>query len=196
MASNFKNGGRMLKVAAFVGGFALALGLGVAERAHAQQHTGVQRTSLGERAGFDPAVHFARMCDTMEARQAGMLAYAEVRLGITDAERPAWTKFAGTVKAAAAPMKQVCASVVAQPAPKTLPDHLHRMEQIETARLEQLRQITPAVEELYGSLTAKQREIADHLVGDMMHEPGPQGPGCGPHHPPMDDAPAPANAPN
>jgi len=78
-------------------------------------------------------------------------------------------------------MKQFCASTAGQPMPKTLPDHLHRMEAMETARLEQLRQITPAVEELYGTLNAKQKEMADHMVEHMMQH----GPGPGMHPSPM-----------
>jgi protein CpxP len=186
MASNRIVGGRAFKVAMAA---VLVVGLGLAARAYAQQHPGGMMGHHG-----DPAAHFADMCTTMEARQAGMLAFAEVRLGITDAERPAWTKFAAAVKAASAPMKQLCASTVGQPASKTLPDHLHRLEAMETARLEQLRQITPAVEELYGALDAKQKEMADHMVEHMMH----RGPGPGMHHPPMpgrDGAPA-AKAPN
>lgn len=182
MALNMKRGGRPLRAAMVVGGLALAVGFGLAARAHAQQHP----PGMAGGRGFNPAAHFAQMCETMEARQAGMLAFAEVRLGITDAERPAWTKFAAAVKASSAPMKQVCASVVGQPEPKTLPDHLHRMEQLETARLEQLRQITPAVEDLYGALSPKQKELADHLVEGMMH----YGPGPGMHHQPMHDMPA------
>ena len=175
MASNRKLGGRAFKVAMAA---TLAVGLGLAARAYAQQHPGM----MGGHG--DPVAHFAQMCDTMEARQAGMLAFAEVRLGVTDAERPAWTKFAATVKASSAPMKQLCTSTVGQPAAKTLPDHLHRMEAMETARLEQLRQSTPAVEELYSALTPKQKEIADHMVEGMMHHgPGPGGPDM--HHPPM-----------
>jgi protein CpxP len=189
MASNRKLGGRAFKVAMAA---TLALGLGLAARAYAQQHLGM----MGPHG--DPAAHLAEMCDTMEARQAGMLAFAEVRLGITDAERPAWTKFAATVKASSAPLKQLCASTVGQPAPKTLPDHLHRMASMETAHLEQLRQITPAVEELYGTLTPKQKEMADQMVEHMMHRgPGPGGPGDM-HHPPMpgqDGAPG-AKVPN
>jgi len=185
MASNRKLGGRAFKVAMAA---TLAVGLGLAARAYAQQHPGM----MGHHGG--PGARFAERCETMEAHQAGMLAFAEVRLGITDAERPAWTKFVATVKASSAPMKQLCATTVGQPAPKTLPDHLHRMEAMETARLEQLRQVTPAVEELYGTLSAKQKEMADHLVEHMMHH----GPGPGMHHPPMpgdDGAPA-AKAPN
>lgn len=173
MASTRKLGGRAFKVAMAA---TLALGLGLGARAYAQQHPGM----MGPHG--DPAAHFAEMCDTMEAHQAGMLAFAEVRLAITDAQKPAWTKFATTVKASSAPMKQLCATVVGQPAPKTLPDHLHRMEAMETARLEQLRQITPAVEELYVALTPKQKETADQMVEHMMHHgPGP-GPGPDMHH--------------
>ncbi|HEV2673074.1 MAG TPA: Spy/CpxP family protein refolding chaperone [Aliidongia sp.] len=196
MTSKTKTGGRSRKAAMAVCGLALLAGLGLAARAYAQQHP----EGMAGHHGFGPGAHFARMCETMEARQAGMLAFAEVRLGITDAERPAWSKFAATVKGSSAPMKQVCASVVGQPEPKALPDHLHRMELIETARLEQLRQITPAVEELYGTLTAKQKEMADHFVDGMMHHgpgmggSGMHGPGPG-MHPPMHDGPA-GTAPN
>jgi protein CpxP len=185
MASNRIVGGRPFKVAMAA---VLVLGLGLAARAYAQQHPG------GMMGHGDPAARFADMCTTMEARQAGMLAFAEVRLGITDAERPAWTKFAAAMKAASAPMKQLCTSTVGQPVPKTLPDHLHRLEAMETARLEQLRQITPAVEELYGALDAKQKEMADRMVEHMMH----RGPGPGMHRPPMpgrDGAPG-GKAPN
>jgi periplasmic protein CpxP/Spy len=188
MTSNKKLGGRSSKVAMVVGGLALVAGLGLAARAYAQQHgDGWQHGPHG-----GPAAHFAQMCETMDARQAGMLAFAEVRLGITDAERPAWTKFAAAVKAASAPIKQLCAGA-GQPEPKTLPERLHRLETMETARLEQLRQITPAVEELYGTLSPKQKELADHLVEGMMHH-GPGGPGM--HHPGMPGHDAPAKAPN
>ncbi len=192
MASNDNMNGRSIRRALTVGGLVLAVGLGLAARAYAQQHPDGM---MGHR-GFGargPAAQFSRMCETMDARQAGMLAFAEVRLGITDAERPAWTKFAAAVKASSAPIKQLCATA-GQPAPKTLPDRLHRLETMESARLEQLRQITPAVEELYGALDAKQKAMADHLVEGMMH----RGPGRGMHRPPMpghDGAPG-AKAPN
>jgi len=194
MASMRKLKSHMFKVAAAA---TLVVGLGFAARAYAQQHPdGAIGHAFGHHGG--PAEHFAQMCETMEAHQAGMLAFAEVRLGITDAQKPAWTKFATTVKAASAPIKQLCSTTVGQPEPKTLVDHLHRMEAMETAHLEQLRQITPAVEELYGALNPKQKELADHMVEGMMHH-GP-GPGMGPgmHHPPMgghDGAPA-AKTPN
>jgi len=90
MASNRKLGGRAFKVTMAA---VLVVGLGLAARAYAQQHAGGMMGAHG-----DPAAHFAEMCDTMEARQAGMLAFAEVRLGLTDAQRPAWTKFAAAVK--------------------------------------------------------------------------------------------------
>jgi hypothetical protein len=195
MTSNRKFRSHAFKLAAAA---TLVIGLGVAARAYAQQHPdGAMGRAFGHHGG--PAAHFAEMCETMDARQAGMLAFAEVRLGITDAQKPAWTKFATTVKAASAPVKQLCTTTVGQPEPKTLVDHLHRMEAMETAHLEQLRQITPAVEELYAALNPKQKELADHLVEGMMHR-GP-GPGMGPgmHHPPMPgrDGAAPAGkAPN
>jgi protein CpxP len=172
-----KRGSRSFKAAMVVGGLALAAGLGVAGHALAQQH----------RSGM--AGGFGRTCDALEARQAGMLAFAEVRLGITDAERPAWTKFVAAVKASSAPVQQACAAVAGQPAPRTLPDRLHRLERIETARLEQLRQVTPAVEELYGALTAQQKGTADRLVDGMDPRPGMS-------HPPMHDGPPAGKAPN
>jgi hypothetical protein len=197
MASNKKLRGRSLKTAMTVAGFALAAGLGLTVQAFAQQHDEGQQHGPHGGPNAWRGAHGAEMCELMDARQAGMLAFTEVRLGITDAERPAWTKFEAAVKASSVPMKQLCASA-GQAEPKTLPEHLHRLEAMETAHLEQLRQVTPAVEELYGTLAPKQKEIADHLIEGMIHHgPGPGGPGePGMHHGDMPGHDAPAKAPN
>ena len=173
MQVNNKVAGRSRKLAVVLGSVALAVGLGLGARAFAQQHTDGVAAHHAHAGKDGPMARFSHMCATMDARQAGMLAFAQVRLGITDAERPAWNKFAAAIKASSAPVQKVCASVAGQPEPKTLPEHLQRMEAIETAHLEQLRQVTPAVEELYGALSAKQKELADHLVEHMMHRRGP-----------------------
>lgn len=110
-----------------------------------------------------------RMCENADARLAAMLAFAETRLAITDAERPAWTRFTQAARASNEPFKRLCAQVANQPAPTTLPDRLARIEQIMSARLAGLQQLQPAVAQLYGSLTPEQKQIADRMIGRHWH---------------------------
>ena len=57
-----------------------------------------------------PGPRMERMCEDHDARIAGALAFAETRLKITDAQRPAWNKFATAVKnSGSAPWRRVCA---------------------------------------------------------------------------------------
>ena len=49
-----------------------------------------------------------RMCTEAPARLAGRIAYAEVKLGITDAQRSAWQTFSTEARAAAQPMLKLC----------------------------------------------------------------------------------------
>ena len=113
----------------------------------------------GERG---PESHFLRMCETADARHAAMLAYAEVRLKLTDVQKPAWTKFTEAAKAAHANMTKLC-ELKDKPAPATLPERLARAEQVTQARLAHLQALRPALETLYKELTPEQQKTADSL---------------------------------
>jgi protein CpxP len=122
--------------------------------------------------GWDPQEGFKHRCEIGEAHQAAILAYAEVRLQLTDAQKPAWAKFVEAAKAARAPQAKLCVDLADKPRPATLPERLARIEQVTSARLAQLQAFRPAVEELYQQLTPEQRNLADRLVR----------PGGGGHH--------------
>ena len=131
-----------------------------------------EHSGPGERG---PEGHFLRMCETADAHHAAMLAYAEVRLKLTDAQQPAWTKFAEVAKAAHATMTKLC-DLKDKPAPANLPERLARAEQFTQARLAHLQALRPALEELYKTLTPEQQKIADCLpLGGLG--------GHGHHHP-------------
>lgn len=108
---------------------------------------------------------FKHRCLTGEARQAALLAYAEVRLQLTEAQKPAWAKFVEAVKAARQPQAKLCADLADKPMPTNFPEQLARAEQITAARLAQLQTVRPALEELYQQLTPEQRTLGDRLAG-------------------------------
>ena len=138
---------------------------------------------MGGRGG--PGFGAARMCENRDARLAGMLAYAEKRLNITESQRAAWDSFKQTVETSGAPMAQACADLGSAKPATTLPERMARMERFQDAMLQQLKAVRPAVETLYAQLTPEQRETADklmqrghrHFRGEHRGEhrgPGPQ----------------------
>lgn len=129
---------------------------------------------MGKGHGFD------RMCaPDHEARQAGMLAFAEKKLGITDAQRDAWNGVVAAVKAGGDAMAKACETAKpADPkAPQTLPQRLDRMQTFATLRAEQATKVIPAVKALYEKLTPEQKTIADGFFNRGM---GGMGGGMGP----------------
>ncbi len=162
---------------------ALVIGLGLAVPVLAQQPPG---PGPGPGPGRDDGRQFSRMCEDQDARLAGMLAYAEKKLNITDQQRAAWTRLADAAKASQKPTQDLCAKYKDQPRPTALPQRLQRMEEMMSARLQQLQQVRPALDDLYAQLTPDQQKTADQLFnragrgfGHMgpRHHGGPGGPG-------------------
>lgn len=104
-----------------------------------------------------------KMCADHDARQAAMLAYAEKKLGITDAQREAWNGVATALKSNAEAMAKICdaAKTTDPQAPVTLPQRLDRMQSFMTLRTEHMAKVIPAVKALYEKLTPEQKTIAD-----------------------------------
>jgi len=122
-----------------------------------------------------PRGHFQHMCENADAHHAAMIAFAEVKLKITDAQKPAWAKFTEAAKAAQANLTKLC-TLKDQPHPATLPERLARAETVTQARLAHLQTLRPALEELYKELTPEQQKIANSLpLGGHGHH--------GHHHP-------------
>ncbi|WP_207477768.1 Spy/CpxP family protein refolding chaperone [Arenibaculum pallidiluteum] len=111
-----------------------------------------------------PMFGAARMCENREARTAGMLAYAEKRLNITESQRGAWDTFRQAAEASGAPVAQACSELAAAQPPRTLPERMARMERFHEATLQQMKTLRPAVETLYAQLTPEQRQTADQLM--------------------------------
>lgn len=160
---------------------AVALGLAVALPVAAQQfgHGRMHHAHGGFGGGFGGGPGgFARMCENQDARMAGMLAFAEKKLNITEAQKPAWTTFTRAAEASHGPVDKVCAELKDKPAAATLPDRLERMQTVMGARFTQFQQMLPAVKELYGQLTPEQQKIADEFMnrGRGMGGPGDGGP--------------------
>ncbi len=136
--------------------------------------------------GQGPDRHFGRMCEDQDAHLAGKLAFAEKKLRITDAQRPAWTKFADAARASLKPTQDLCAKMKDQPAPTALPQRLERMETMMQTHLQQLQTVRPALTDLYAQLTPEQQKTADSLLphrgGPGMGGMGGGGMGHGPRH--------------
>lgn len=121
-------------------------------------------------------------CQDMPAHRAGLLAFAEVKLGLTEAQKPAFAKLTEQIKASEQPLDALCQSIKDGPHPTTLPDHLAFMEKMGEARLKALQMARPAIEAFYAQLTPTQKETADHLMAhgghhrmhdELKHPPAP-----------------------
>lgn len=109
-----------------------------------------------------------RFCEGRDARLAGLLAYAQTRLEVTEAQQADWTRFADTVKQSGTAFDAVCAKA-GDPPPATLPERLARMEELAAAGAQALGQVRPAAERMYAGLTPEQRKIADEMMSRGHH---------------------------
>jgi len=109
-----------------------------------------------------------RSPEEAQARLAGKLAYAESLLKLSEAQKPAWDKFAGAVRSAFEPVaKQVPPPPPPRdakaPPPPPLPERLEQAETHLTVRLAFVKAVRAALADLYPELTAEQRKVADGL---------------------------------
>ncbi len=107
---------------------------------------------------------YLRMCRDFNAHMAGMLAYDRVKLGITDAQRPAWRTLVHSLEQAQKPIRAACADLSHRPAAQTLPGRLEQGQKMAEARVESMRMAVPAIAKFYRTLTPAQKHIADRLA--------------------------------
>ncbi|MBV9835423.1 MAG: Spy/CpxP family protein refolding chaperone [Alphaproteobacteria bacterium] len=143
-----------------------------------------------DRDAMRRAMH-ERVCKEAPARLAGRIAYAEVKLGITDAQKSAWQAFTTEAKAAAQPMMKLCDT----PPTNVRGDaaaELAQRERFLQATLDTTKAMRAAVEKLSPVLNADQKTKLADLIrmsgGRGMHRHG------GHHMPPM-HGPQPTNTP-
>ena len=107
--------------------------------------------------------------DGMLDRIEGRLAFLRTELKITDAQMPQWNKLTEAVRASGKNMNErMQAKMSGQEQVATLPERLERREQLMTARLEEIKQVKGALNELYSSLTEEQKKEANTLVLPMI----------------------------
>lgn len=97
-----------------------------------------------------------RMCGDLDARNAARLAFAEVKVQPTEAQRAAWDTFSREARAAVEPIKRLCADAAAPP-PTDYAGRLAVREKHMAAMLDNTRAMRAAVDKLQPSLNEEQR---------------------------------------
>jgi len=168
---------------ALIGTVTLFAGVTVAALAFAAPRDGGFAGPMGGgMRGAGPA-----LCVDPAAEIAGKVAFAEKRLSITDAQRPAWKKLVDTlqsvepkIKASCDAMKTHRDAMKARIDAKELPTAIEKLEFAATATksaAELIAAIQPAAVDLYNQLTPDQKKIADGLLpGGRFGHDGPRGP--------------------
>lgn len=131
--------------------------------------------------GWNPSWSMGRMMrhmmgmdmNDMSDRVENRLAFLRAELKITEAQSPAWDKLAGVIRSTAETHGGKMKSHMAEMRDgsffkKPLPDRLTFMEAMISARLEQMKSVHVAVDELYAVLTGDQRTEADKIALPMM----------------------------
>jgi flagellar capping protein FliD len=102
-------------------------------------------------------------CEERLARRAAMVAYAGAKLKLTAEQRPLWDKLNTTLQAAGDKQQQLCDALKAsgERDHATMLDRLNQAEQRLSTRLDAMRQVRPALEQLYQALTPEQKAVLD-----------------------------------
>lgn len=153
---------------ALIGTAVLVAGAAVAAFAQASPRDGFGPGSMPGMMG-GPA-----LCADPAAEIAGKLAYAEKRLAVTDAERPAWDKLVAALNAAEPKIKVACDTMKAHRDTMkarrdanerpTAVERLDFMTTMSKSASDLLASIQPAVTDFYNQLTPDQKKIADTLI--------------------------------
>lgn len=125
----------------------------------------------GPMMGQGPMWGFSQ--DGMLDRIDGRLAFIRTELALRDDQTDEWEKFAVVVRSNAENHNGLMRSMMEEMADgdyfaKPLPDRLAEQESHMAARLEQIREMRMAVEELYGVLDDKQKKTADEIMMPAM----------------------------
>lgn len=100
-------------------------------------------------------------CIDRLAWRAARLAYVEAKLDLTAEQRPLWDKLQSVARAEQQKERQLCGSLKPREE-STVLDRMDRAQQFLSARLDALQSAKPAVQALYQTLNAEQKEIFDH----------------------------------
>jgi len=151
-----------------IAGIVAIASLGVASAAYSQAPA--PGTGMGPMGGMyppqgmpgaaGPGAHFdpAAMLD-------GRMAYVKSALKITSAQEGYWDAYSAKVKEQAQAMK-AARTTAAQNAPLAAPDRIAKQLAAMQQTLDNMNSnVLPAMRNLYGSLTAEQKAVADKILG-------------------------------
>jgi hypothetical protein len=119
--------------------------------------------------------------DGMLDRVEGRLAFLKTELKITEAQSSAWNKVASVIRDSANSRNERMKAIwTDDDKAKSLLERLELHEQFMTVRLDEIKQLKAAWNDLYGQLSEDQKKEADGLVIPMMGMGiGMGGPGMG-----------------
>jgi hypothetical protein len=98
----------------------------------------------------------------------GRIAFLKAELQITDAQMPAWTAFAETMRTDAAAMKAAQGEMMKAGMPATMPDRMALRHKMMSARLAMMDRSEAGVKALYPALSPDQRKAFDQMMSGPM----------------------------
>ena len=130
-------------------------------------HTRAAGHWMSGRSDHPPGHGIDRFCaGDRAAAVEGVLAYGASALDIGDEQAAAWDRFAASVRAADTTFDGVCAEIAATGETSTAPAALALVENAMALGLEAVREVRPAFDELYATMTDEQRETLDRAIAD------------------------------
>jgi hypothetical protein len=130
--------------------------------------------SSGQSDTVQPAGDWRKaMCVDPSARVVGRLAFLEVKLELSDAQRPLWDKWNTAVRSGIDKERTACLKDVAEPDDTpTIVERTAHFQEFLAAKAESLKAAQPALEALYQALTPEQKAILNEPVPGMWHHEG------------------------
>ena len=121
----------------------------------------------------DFATMHKSMCEDHQAGAAARLAFVEVKLGLTDAQKPLFAKWRQAVLDSAAKQKTACLAEAPNHQQPTILEREAHAEEMLTAKLQMLQSTKAPLKAFYDSLSDAQKESFNH----MHHHGGMRGHG-------------------
>ncbi len=104
----------------------------------------------------------------MASNVEGRIASLKTELKITEAQTPAWNKFAEALRATAGSMNGMYEQMMQSGPTTTLPARLERRETMLAAHLGRVKTLKEALDPLYASLSDEQKKVANNMmIGPM-----------------------------
>jgi len=97
----------------------------------------------------------------------GRLAFLVAELGITDAQKDAWTAYAAALRKNLEGMRSMHVNMMKAVETGNPVDRLNARISVMESRLDALREMKPALEQFYATLNADQKAKADQLLTGM-----------------------------